>query len=65
MKTVAYLAIVIAAISLIAGIISRFTLTPLAMVPGGLESQALLAFTNTCLLVAITLILLEILKSKA
>lgn len=64
MKAIAYIAIVIAAISLIVGIISRLTLAPVAMVRGGLEAQALLAFTNTCLLIAITFILLEILKSK-
>lgn len=64
MKAIAYIAMVIAAISLIVGIISRFTLVPVAMVRGGLEAQALLAFTNTCLLIAITFILLEILKNK-
>ena len=64
MKVIAYVAIVIAAISLIAGIISRWTLTPIVLVPGGLEAQALLTFSNTCLLIGITFILLEILKSK-
>lgn len=64
MKMIAYVAIVVAAISLIAGIISRWTLTPIALVPGGLEAQALLTFTNTCLLIAITFILLEMSKAK-
>jgi len=64
MKSIAYIAIVVAAISLVAGIISRVTFTPIAAVPGGLEAEALLAFTNTCLLTAITFILLEILKGK-
>ena len=64
MKTIAYLAIVAAAISLIAGIISRLTLTPIAFVPGGLEADTLLTFTNTCLLAAITFILLGIHKGK-
>ncbi len=62
MKTIAYVAIGVAAISLIVGIISRWTGTPIALVSGGLEAQALLTFTNTCLLVAITFILLGILK---
>lgn len=64
MKTIAYIAIVIGAISLVVGIISRLTVTPIAAVRGGLEAEALLAFTNTCLLIAITFILLEILKGK-
>lgn len=62
MKTIAYITVVVAVISLIAGIISRWTLTPIAFVPGGLEAQTLLTFTNTCLLFAITFILLGILK---
>jgi len=64
MKAIAYIAMVVAAISLIAGIISRLTLTPVAIVRGGLEAQALLAFTNTCLLIAITFILLKMLETK-
>ncbi len=64
MKRIAYISMVVAAISLIAGIISRVTLTPIAIVPGGLEANVLLTFTNTCLLIAITFILLAMLKSK-
>ncbi len=64
MKTIAYIAIAVAAISLVVGIISRWTLTPIALVPGGLEAHTLLVFTNTCLLIAITFILLQILKIK-
>lgn len=64
MKIVAYIALVVAALSLVVGIISRFTLTPIGLVPGGLEARAILAFTNTCLLVAVVFILLEILKTK-
>lgn len=62
MKNIAYIALVIAAISLIVGIISRLTLTPVG--PAGIEAQAFLAFTNSCLLIAITLVLLEMLKGK-
>jgi len=62
MKTISYAAIAVAAISLIAGLISRLTLTPITLVPGGVEAQAILAFANTALLVAITFILLGILK---
>ena len=64
MKTIANIAIVVGVISLVVGIISRITLTPVSLVPGGLEAQAILAFTNTCFLVAITFILLQILKGK-
>ena len=64
MKTIAYLAIAVGALSLIGGIISKWLLTPVALVPGGLEAGVLLAFTNTCLLAAITFILLAMLKAK-
>ena len=65
MKAIANIALVVAAISLIVGIISRLTLVPVPIAPGkGIEAQAFLAFTNTCLLIAITLTLLEIAKRK-
>ncbi len=64
MKTIAYIAIAVAAISLVAGIISRYTVTPVPIVQGGIEAHAFLAFTNTCLLIAVTFILLHILKTK-
>lgn len=64
MKILIYTALTIGAISLIVGIISRVTLTPITLVRGGLEAEAFLAFTNTCLLAAIALALLEMLKGK-
>lgn len=64
MKNIANIAIGVAVISLIASILSRLAMKPLAIIPGGLEAQALLAFTNTCLLFAVTVILLEIQKGK-
>ena len=60
MKVIAKLCIALGLISLIIGIISRITVTPVG--PGGIEANAFLAFTNTCLLLAIALILLEIKK---
>lgn len=48
---------IFASISLIAGIISRLTLTPIPFVPGTLEAGSLLNFANTCLLFAIALML--------
>ncbi len=62
MKTIINIALVLAAISLIIGIISRLTLTP---VGPGIEAQAFLQFTNTCLLAVIALGVLELLKSKS
>jgi hypothetical protein len=65
MKSVWGLAIILGFISLIVGMISRITMRPLAIVPGGgLEAEVLLTFTNTCFLIAITFILLEQLKAK-
>jgi len=50
---------------LVVGIASRITLNPVPIAPGrGIEAQAFLAFTNTCLLIAITLTLLDIAKKK-
>lgn len=64
MKAIVYLAVVIGMLSLLVGVISRLTMTPVLVVRGGLEAEAFLAFTNTCLLIATTFILLQILKSK-
>lgn len=58
MRNIAYIAIVIGGISLITAIVSRFTSVPVALAPGGIEAHGLISFTNTCLLVAIALILL-------
>lgn len=59
MKKGAIAAVVLAIASLAVGIISRVTLSPLNFIPGGLEANALLAFTNTCLLFAVVLLLWE------
>lgn len=65
MKAIVNIALVVAAISLILGIISRLTLTPVPLASGkGIEAQAFLAFTNTCLLIALTLTVLDIAKKK-
>ena len=65
MKGVIYAVLVVAAISLILGIISRFSMTLIPIAPGGgIEAEVLLSFSNTCFLAAIALTLLEILKSK-
>jgi len=64
MKKIAVTSVLIGLVSLIAGIISRVTFKPLAIVPGGLEANAFLAFTNTCLLFAIAFTLLAILNEK-
>ena len=59
MKKAVNVFVVIAFISFIVAIISRLTMTPLPVVRGGLEAGALLNFTNTCLLIAITLMLMS------
>ena len=60
MKKLANIALVIGVISLIVGVISRVTLIPIPIALGkGIEAQAFLSFTNTCVLFAIALILLS------
>ena len=62
MKSVAKFFIIIGFISLLVGLISRMTLKPVGLIPGTMEANTLLQFTNTCMLIAITLMLWE--KSK-
>jgi len=65
MKGMVNVLLVLAVISLVVGIISRLTMVPVPIPPkGAIEAEAFLAFTNTCLLIAITLILLQLLKAK-
>ena len=65
MKAVANIALVVAAISLVVGIISRLTICPVPIGLGrGIEAESFLAFTNTCLLIAIALMLLQLVKAK-
>ena len=64
MRIIAYIALAVAGVSIIAGLISRLTMTPISLAPGGVEAQTFLSFTDTALLVAITFILLEILGRK-
>ena len=54
------IALLIAGVSLILSLISRFMMQPLPFAPGDLSARSLLDFTNTCLLIAIVLILLDI-----
>ena len=59
MKAIANIAVVVAVITFVLAVISRFMFKPLALVPAGVGAGALLDFTNTCLLLAIALVLLE------
>lgn len=59
MKKAANLALALAGISLVIGIISRITIKPIPNLDYGLEAQAFLMFTNTCLLAAIAFLLME------
>ncbi|MFC1514951.1 hypothetical protein ACFL5X_03520 [Candidatus Omnitrophota bacterium] len=58
MAKLAKIVLVLAGLSLLTGIISRLSMTPIAIAPNGLEAQNFLDFTNICLLAAIALILL-------
>lgn len=64
MKTVANILFVVAILTFIVAIISRLTMTPLSVIPGGLEAEALLSLTNTCLLIAVVLLLQNTTKGK-
>lgn len=68
MKNLAYIALAVGAASLILGLMSRVTINPVnfkGLIPGaGLDAQAFLDFTDTCLLATIALSLLESIKSK-
>ena len=59
MEKAAKIAMVLAAVSLVIGIVSRITMMPIPSGATGLEANAFLRFTNTCLLAAILFVLLE------
>jgi len=59
MRNLAIVALIVAGISLVLGIISRFMMAPLPLAPTGIEAETFLNFTNTCLLAAIALAVLE------
>ena len=61
MKSLAYLFVAAAVMSLAAGIVSRVMVMPFIF---GLEANAFLRFADTCLLFAIALSAIRILKSK-
>lgn len=60
MKKLAIAAMGVAGVSLIVGIIAKLSLTPVFAT----SANAFLRFTNTCLLAAIALLLLQIVKAK-
>jgi len=55
MKQIAIISVIVAVVSLVVGIISRLTLRPI----NGIEAQAFLRLSQTLLLLAIALVLLE------
>ena len=61
MKNLVTLCLAAAVASLVLGIASRIILTPLAF---GLEANAFLRFTDTCVLFAIVLVLMQMSKAK-
>jgi len=62
MKMVVNIVIALGLISFVAGMLSRVSMIPLRFFPGTLSSGTMLAFTNTCMLIAIAISLAE--KSK-
>ncbi len=58
-KKVAGFIIAVGAVSFVVGIVSRVLVMPLPTRAYGLEASAFMAFTNTCLLTAIALLLLD------
>ena len=63
MKVLVNIALVAAVVSLVVAVISRLSLRPLPIGYGvGIEANALLTFANTCLLIAITFILMQMSK---
>ena len=65
MKAIINIALIVALVSLVVGIISRVTLIPVPLSPGiGIKASSFLAFTNTCIFFAIALILSQLVKSK-
>ena len=59
MAKAAKIALILAGISLVVGIVSRITMTPIPPTMSGIEANAFLSFTNTCLLAGILFSLLE------
>ncbi len=65
MKTIINLTLIVAVVSLAVGMVSRFFIVPVPIVDGlRIEAHSFLAFTNTCLLMAIALMLLQLVKAK-
>lgn len=62
MNAIINTAIVVAAVSLVLGIISRLAMVRIPLAPGGMSAFVFLEFANTCLLIAITFILLKMSK---
>jgi hypothetical protein len=63
MKKAANLIIGVALISLVLGVISRITMKPLPIAPGGgLEASVLVKFAGICLLLAIALLMSQSVK---
>ena len=59
MRKIAILCLALGAVSLVVGVISRITMTPVPIAPCGIIAETFLMFTNTCILAAIALLILE------
>ncbi len=59
MEKASRIAMALAGLSLVIGVVSRLTVKPIPLSGHGLEAQAFLQFTNTCLLAAIAFMLID------
>jgi hypothetical protein len=62
MRVIAILSLIVAGISLVLGLISRIILTPIKVLPGGVQAATFLSVAEIFLLAAIVFILLELVK---
>ncbi|MFH1640374.1 MAG: hypothetical protein ABIA66_00250 [Candidatus Omnitrophota bacterium] len=62
MKKISIAVIVVGVLSILGGILSRITMQPLPLAPGGVEASVLLKLASTCFLLAIALLLVQSVK---
>ena len=61
---IALLSLCVAGISFVLAFVSRFSMKPLPLAPGLILAEDFLQFTNTCLLITITFLLIDIARVK-
>ena len=61
---IASFSLIVAGISFMLAFVSRFTMTPLPLAPGNILAEDFLQFTNTCLLITIAFLLIDMARGK-